>query len=612
MADRIKWGVLGTAGIAAGCTIPGMQRAEGCELYAIAGRSPEKANVFKERFGFTKAYAGYDALLADPEVQAVYVPLPNDIHCEWVVKALNAHKHVLCEKPIAMNESELRLMYKAARENGVILMEAYAYLHSPYVQALKDIISSGEIGDVDYIDTAFMTQDYSDDFRLHKELGGGGIYDVGCYCSTMILSLIDSPIRYIKAGAELDKSGVDHMASVMLKFENGCRATFDVGMALGIDTSDRYDRLFIHGSKGYIRSDVEYNQEGDLEFAVTVKSPDGERKQSIRHVSAESNYTLELEQLNSCIRGEDTPHITEEFSLRNMRLLDRILDIVGYADARPEYILNNGVSIPAVGYGSYLSTDGRGAQTIRDALDAGYRYIDTASFYGNEEEIGSAIAESGVAREDIFLCSKVWKTDLGRDKTLASFEESCRRLRTDYLDMYLIHWPKESADDPDWVSKLRESWSVMEDLYDQGRIRAIGLSNFLPHHIRPLLETARIRPMVDQLELHVGYMQEYALNYLRSEGILPQAWSPLGRARVMGDEYVTRMAEKYGRTNAQILLRYLLQRGIPVIPKASSSERMLQNLDVFDFRISDDDMSFLSCLPERGWSGEHPDLPTSL
>ena len=609
MSDKIKWGVLGTSGIAASCTIPGMIRANSCELYAIAGRSIAKAESFKERFGFTKAYEGYDALLADPEVQAVYVPLPNDIHCEWVVKALRAHKHVLCEKPIAMNDSELRVMYAAARENGVILMEAYAYLHSPYVQALKDIISSGEIGDVDYIDTAFLTQDYSNDFRLHKELGGGGIYDVGCYCSTMILSLIDAPLEYIKANAELDRTGVDHMASVMLKFRNGCRATFDVGMALGIDTSDRYDRLFIHGSKGYIRSDVEYNQEGELEFSVTVKGANGERTQSIRSVKAESNYTLELEQMNSCIRGEATPHISEEFSLKNMRLLDRILDIVGYADARPAYILNNGVSIPAVGYGSYLATEGKGTQAIRDALDAGYRYIDTAAFYGNEEGIGQAIADSGIDRDEIFLCSKVWRTELGREKTLASFEESCRKLRTDHLDMYLIHWPKEDADDPDWVTKVRESWTVMEDLYDQGRIRAIGLSNFLPHHIRPLLETARIRPMVDQLELHVGYMQEYALNYLRSEGILPQAWSPLGHARVMNDDQVVNMAEKYGRTPAQILLRFLLQRGIPVIPKSSTPERMLQNLDIFDFEISADDMSFLSCLPERGWSGEHPDLP---
>ncbi len=608
MERKIKWGVLGTAGIAAGCTIPGMQKADGCELYAIAGRSLKKAEDFKNRFGFEKAYEGYDALLADPDVEAVYIPLPNDIHCEWVVKSLKAHKHVLCEKPIAMNESELRLMYKTAKENGVFLMEAYAYLHSPYVKALKDIIQSGTIGDVDYIDTAFLTQDYSNDFRLHKELGGGGIYDVGCYCTTMILSLIDSPVEYVKADAELDAEGVDHMAGVLIGFANGARASFNVGMALGIDTSDRYDRLFIHGSKGYIRSDVEYNQEGEMEFDVTVKNDAGERIKTTHHVTSGSNYTLELEQLNACIRGEDKPHVTEEFSLKNMWLLDRILDICGYSGAREEFILANGTAIPAIGFGSYLSTEGRGNETIKEALDAGYRYIDTASFYKNEAEIGEALKEYGIPREEIFLCSKVWPTDLGKEKTLASFEASCKNLKTDYLDMFLIHWPKLNPGDENWIANVRETWSVMEDLYDEGRIKAIGLSNFLPHHIMPLLETARIRPMVDQLELHVGYMQEYALAYLKKEGILPQAWSPLGRARVLKDEEITRIAAKYSKSNAQLLLRYLIQRGIPVIPKASSPERLSQNLDVFGFTISDEDMSYLSCLPERGWSGEHSDL----
>ena len=330
MGKKVKWGVLGTAGIARGCTIPGMQKAEGCELYAIAGRSMAKAKEFQEQFGFAKVYEGYDALLADPEVEAVYIPLPNHIHCEWVVKALQAHKHVLCEKPMAMNTEEMKKMFAAARENGVILMEAYAYLHSPYVQALKQIADSGEIGKVDYIDTAFLTQGYSEDFRLHKEFGGGGIYDVGCYCTTMILSLIDSPISYVKADAELDDTGVDHMASVLLKFENGARASFNAGMILGTDTSDRYDRLFIHGSKGYVRSDVEYNQEGELSFKVWVKTETGERPVHTVQVSAASNYSLELEQLNACIRGGDTPHISEAFSIRNMELLDQILDQVGY------------------------------------------------------------------------------------------------------------------------------------------------------------------------------------------------------------------------------------------------------------------------------------------
>ena len=270
--------------------------------------------------------------------------------------------------------------------------------------------------------------------------------------------------------------------------------------------------------------------------------------------------------------------------------------------------LSNGVDIPAIGYGTYLATEKDGKQTIIDALNVGYRYIDTAAFYKNEEQIGEAIAEYGIPREQLFICSKVWPTMLGREKLKQSFEESCNRLKTDYLDMLLIHWPKVSQNDADWALKLQESWAAMEELYDDEKVRAIGLSNFLPHHIRPVLETAKVKPMLDQLELHVGYMQEYALQYLKKEKIVAQAWSPLGRARVLGDERVSAIAGKYGKSNAQILLRYLTQREIPVIPKASTPQRMKENLEIFDFKLTEDEISYLSCIPETGWSGEHPDM----
>ncbi|MBO4750821.1 MAG: Gfo/Idh/MocA family oxidoreductase, partial [Lachnospiraceae bacterium] len=187
--DRLKWGILGTANVARWGMIPGMKKAANCELYAIAGRSLEKAMSFKEQYGFEKAYGSYDELLADEAVQAVYIPLPNDIHIKWVKAALRAGKHVLCEKPLAMNADEVKEMYQTAKECGRLLMEAYAYLHSPYVAALCEDIRSGIIGDVNYIDTAFVTQGYKEDFRLHKELGGGATYDLGCYCTTMILTL---------------------------------------------------------------------------------------------------------------------------------------------------------------------------------------------------------------------------------------------------------------------------------------------------------------------------------------------------------------------------------------------------------------------------------------
>ncbi|MBR6403336.1 MAG: aldo/keto reductase [Eubacterium sp.] len=273
-----------------------------------------------------------------------------------------------------------------------------------------------------------------------------------------------------------------------------------------------------------------------------------------------------------------------------------------------EFELSNGIRIPAVGYGSYLSTEKEGKSVIKAALDAGYRYIDTAWMYKNEAEIGEAISEYGIPRDELFLCSKVWPTMLSTDGVRESFESSCRDLKTDYLDMFLIHWPKYQKDDERWLDKVLEAWAVMEDLYEQKKISVIGVSNFLPHHLRPMLENVRIKPMVDQLELHVGYMQEYTLAYLKTEGILPQAWSPLGRAKVINDDRITLLAEKYGKSNAQILLRFLNQRGIQVIPKASSIERMKENKDIFGFSLTDDEISYLSCVAECGWSGEHPDL----
>lgn len=321
----IKWGVLGTASIARGCTIPGMLKAKGCELYAIAGRNEDKLKAFKDEFGFKVSYNGYDKLLEDDEVQAVYIPLPNNIHAEWVIAALRKKKHVLCEKPLAMDPAEARKMYEEARKNNVILAEAYAYLQSPYIKALKDDIKSGIIGDVDYIETAFVTQGYKEDFRLHKELGGGAMYDLGCYCTTMILSLIDDEIETVNAIAEFGEDNVDVLTTAILKFKNGARASFDVGMVLGKNTNSRYDRLYVHGSKGDIISDVEYNEQGELKYIINSGNEKTERV-----VFAPSNYTLEIEQLNECIEGRAVPLVSEEFSIKNADLIDDILHKIGY------------------------------------------------------------------------------------------------------------------------------------------------------------------------------------------------------------------------------------------------------------------------------------------
>ncbi|MBP5354042.1 MAG: Gfo/Idh/MocA family oxidoreductase [Lachnospiraceae bacterium] len=323
--EKVRWGVLGTAGIARWATIPGMKKAEHCELYAVAGRKVEKAQTYAAEFGFEKAYGSYDELLADPAVQAVYVPLPNDLHKPWVIKALQAGKHVLCEKPLALDAGEVREMFEAARANGVILMEAYAYLHSPYVESLVNDVKSGIIGDVDFIDTAFVTQGYKEDFRLHKEHGGGAMYDLGCYCTTMILSLIDSDVSMVKASAEFTELGVDMLTTAQMKFENGARASFTVGMNLGVGTNSRFDRLYIHGSKGAIRSDVEYNQEGTLRYEIRTAEGRIERE-----VFVPQNYALETEQLNRCILEGEKPHISEAFSVKNAMLIDRVLRGIGY------------------------------------------------------------------------------------------------------------------------------------------------------------------------------------------------------------------------------------------------------------------------------------------
>ncbi len=323
--EKVRWGVLGTANIARGCTIPGMKLAESCELYAIAGRNAQKAGEFKSEFGFEKAYGSYEELLDDEAVTAVYIPLPNGLHFKWVKASLEKKKHVLCEKPMALNADDARELFKTAEENGVFLMEAYAYLHSPYIASLKKDISGGVIGNVDYIQSSFVTQGYSEDIRLYKDQGGGAMYDLGCYCTTMILSLTDAAVDTVKANAEFSDQGVDVLTSAIIGFDNGLRAAFNVGMILGKDTGARFDSLYVHGDKGCIRSEVEYNQAGDVSYRIITDKGVTERK-----ISVPQNYSLEVEQLSRCILGKENPFVTSDFSLRNSELMDRVLKEIGY------------------------------------------------------------------------------------------------------------------------------------------------------------------------------------------------------------------------------------------------------------------------------------------
>ena len=320
---KVRWGVLGTADIARGQTIPGMQMAEHCELYAIAGRRMEKAKSYQEEFGFRKAYGSYDEMLADPEVEAVYIPLPNDIHCEWTVKALKAKKHVLVEKPMAVSEAQAKEMFRAAEENGVYLMEAFAYLHSPFVKEVKAELDAGTIGEIRYFESAFITGRRPDtDIRLRRETFGGAMYDLGCYSVSMAMWMLGKEPDEVRASAQFSEKKIDLFTSALLLYDNGAVANLDCGMLL---PEGRLDRFRIYGTLGEIVSPVEFNQCGEIPYTV-IRNGVKETKT----VTAPNNYALESEQLSLCVLGEARPHVTKEFSLLTARVTDRILQAIGY------------------------------------------------------------------------------------------------------------------------------------------------------------------------------------------------------------------------------------------------------------------------------------------
>ena len=271
------------------------------------------------------------------------------------------------------------------------------------------------------------------------------------------------------------------------------------------------------------------------------------------------------------------------------------------------YILNNGVEIPAIAFGTYKAADGKSADVIRAAIEAGYRYFDTASFYGTETYLAQAVRESGISRDEIFIASKLWKTEIGYENVKSAFERSLDKLNTDYLDLYLIHWPLPDPEYKDWKQLDKETWRAMEELYQAGKVRAIGLSNFLPHHIDNILEDCTVRPAVDQIEYHPGYSQEAAVQYCKERNILVQAWSQIGRQRVLEEPLVLELAGKYAVSPAQICLKFAVQRGIIPLPKSSSVERMKENLDLYSFEMEREDIWRLATMPQAGWSGEHPD-----
>jgi diketogulonate reductase-like aldo/keto reductase len=262
--------------------------------------------------------------------------------------------------------------------------------------------------------------------------------------------------------------------------------------------------------------------------------------------------------------------------------------------------LNNGVEMPWLGLGVFRAEDGKEVENaVVAALKHGYRSIDTASVYQNEQGVGTGIKNSGVPREEVFLTSKVWNSDQGYKTTMKAFEESLDRLQTDYLDLYLIHWPK---------GKLSlETWKALEELYEKGLIRAIGVSNFLEHHLKDLLAGCNVVPAVNQIEFHPELIQPQLLEYCKEKGIQPEAWSPIMKGKVLNIPVLQALAAKYQKTPVQIVLRWDIQKGVVTIPKSVKPERIVANADIFDFEITDEDMAKIDRLDKNGRIGFHPD-----
>lgn len=271
------------------------------------------------------------------------------------------------------------------------------------------------------------------------------------------------------------------------------------------------------------------------------------------------------------------------------------------------FVLSNGVSVPSPGFGTYHMEDTpETISAVAQALAQGYRHIDTAAYYNNEAQVGRAIRASGLAREEIFVTSKVWNTDRGYESTKAAFQKTLDNLGLDYLDLYLIHWPATAHRFENWQEINAETWRAMTELCQAGKIRAIGVSNFKPHHLRPLLE-GPVKPMVNQIEFHPGCQQEETLAFCQAQGILVEAWGPLSRGKILDHALLGEIAQKHGKSPAQVCLRWCLEKGVLPLPKSVTPGRMAENRAIFDFALDGEDLARLAALPPVGGSGHDPD-----
>lgn len=262
--------------------------------------------------------------------------------------------------------------------------------------------------------------------------------------------------------------------------------------------------------------------------------------------------------------------------------------------------LNNNIKMPGFGLGVYKVEAGATAvETVSTALKVGYRLIDTAAFYENEKEVGEAIRNSGIPREEIFVTSKVWNDDQGYESTLEAFERSFNNLDLEYIDLYLIHWPVSG--------KFKDTWRALEKIYQDKRVRAIGVSNFHAHHLEELMKDATVKPVVNQIEYHPHLTQVETLNYCRANDIQMQAWSPLKKGRVLELPEIVEIAKTHNKTAAQIILRWDIQNGVATIPKSTKEHRMIENASIFDFELTTDEMEKINNLHSDSRSGSNPD-----
>lgn len=271
-----------------------------------------------------------------------------------------------------------------------------------------------------------------------------------------------------------------------------------------------------------------------------------------------------------------------------------------------DLVLNDGHKIPLVGFGTYKLLGQDAVQSVADALKNGYRLLDTAAVYRNEEAVGKGIRESGIDRNEICVTTKLWRENLGYNQAKIAFQESLDKLGLDYIDIYLIHWPANAKNYTNWQKANADAWRAMEELKADGLIKSIGVSNFWQEHLDALFQTANSIPAMNQIEFHPGYWQPELTDFCKQKDIAVQSWSPMARGKVFGNAVLENIAARHNRSVSQICLRWIIQKEVIVIPKSTELSRIKENINIFDFKLSADEMTQINTLPEMGFSGELP------